>query len=429
MKHQACVNLALAYQLGYILMSSAPPTEPLQRNFEKPPRPRKHIWMGVIISLLVIIIAVEAAIILEQKRVSQRIEAQSEAALGRFLKQGLPASGSKMGTQIRFRNVRFCWSKKICINSRQLSATAQSLSGKEPILFDDIKSFIVNVHNADVLISPQTLQGMFNESVFNYPGSNLRNLTVSIQKGVQGDNHIMLSGSLKYFLWIPFRMDTNLMVDQKTNTLVISVNQLKVFGFIPATWLIELRPFNLDKLLTLPPNRYLTVHSNLMMVKPFGLFPPPRIDGKMASIYVRPTLIQLRFSGTEPTFSNIPQPAATNYIYLQGGSARFGNIQMLDTHVQVIDRNPQNLFQFALLNYLNYLPKSEVTLLDNGGAVLKMPDHENLPDGGIGVEHPQTDRSIQNQESSQNASGSNQTSQKSSFFEKAKARIKSWFGL
>jgi hypothetical protein len=174
---------------------------------------------------------------------------------------------------------------------------------------------------------------MFNESVFNYPGSNLRNLTVSIQKA-EGANHIKLAGSLKYFLWIPFEMDTNLRVDRKTNTLVISVNTLEVFGFIPATWLIELKPFNLDKLLTLPPNRHLTVHQNLMMVKPFGLFPPPRIDGQMSAIAVMPSLIQLQFSGNNPAFANLAETGASNFIYLEGGNAQFGRIRMLDTQVQ-----------------------------------------------------------------------------------------------
>jgi hypothetical protein len=47
---------------------------------------RTKLIIGSVITLLLLIIAVETFIILEQKRVNQRIEAQSEEALGKFLK-------------------------------------------------------------------------------------------------------------------------------------------------------------------------------------------------------------------------------------------------------------------------------------------------------------------------------------------------------
>jgi hypothetical protein len=392
--------------------------EALDRIANKARQHRHNIIWGVITGLLCLIAIVEAVIIYEQKRVNEHIEAQSEEAMGRFLKQGQSASGKGAGVDILFRNVRFCWSQKICINSSHLAATAQPLSGNMPLLFDNLKSYIVNVHNADVLITPLTLQGMFNESVFNYPGSKLRNLSVGIAKQSDG-NHVMLRGSLNYILWIPFEMDTKLAVDQKSNTLLISVNTLKVFGFIPATWLIDLKPFNLDKLLTLPANRYLTVHQNVMMVKPFGLFPPPRINGKMAQIAVTPQFIQLKFSGSEPAFGSLSQ-SASNFIAVRGGAARFGNIQMLNTDVEVIDRNPQSLFQFSLLNYLDYLPQSEVRLLKNGGAVLKMSDIGRLSSGEGSLQHP---------ENATEAERHKFAPQPENFFQKAKAKIKGWFGL
>lgn len=388
-----------------------------QAYIDKAKHNRAKLIVGAVITILLIIIAVETFIIIEQKRVNQRIEAQSEEALGKFLKQGKPAA-SGGGANILFKNVRFCWSKRICIDTSRLTATAKPLNQGNTVVFDDIKSFMVKVHNANVLISPQTLQGMFNESVFNYPGSNLRNLTVSIEKA-GGANHIKLAGSLKYFLWIPFEMDTNLRVDKKTNTLVISVNTLEVFGFIPATWLIELKPFNLDKLLTLPPNRHLTVHDNLMMVKPFGLFPPPRIDGQMSAIFVTPTLIQLQFNGTNPAFSNIPKPGSANFIYLEGGNAQFGRIRMLDTQVQVVDQRASDLFKFSLLNYLNYLPSSEIKLLENGGVLAYMPDHQGIPDMADQVEHPKNDPRLQNKQ--------NQTEM--GIWQKTKNKVKGWLGL
>lgn len=343
----------------------------------KPPKQKPGKALIAFIVILLLLIAVETGIIVAQSQANKRIETQAEQALGKFLKSGEQAVTGE-GTDLLMRNVRFCWSKQICINTNRLTGTAVPLGKQSVVNFDELSGFMVNVRNATVQISPETLQGMFNESVFNYPGSNLRDLKVGIRQA-GNRNNVMLNGSLKYlFLWIPFEMDTNLSVDRKTNTLVIAVNTLNVFGIIPATWLIEFKPFNLDKLLTLPPNRHLTVHQNLMMVKPFGLFPPPRVDGTISDIAVTPKLISLTFSGSDKTFQTPPDSAAPNSVYLEGGSTQFGKLGMINTQLQVIDGNPGNPFQLSLLNYRDYLPKSNVKLLPNDAVQVIMPDH-NLP--------------------------------------------------
>jgi len=330
---------------------------------------KKPVAVGILIFILLAVIAAETAVILSQQRVDHQIEVQSKKALGRFLKEGLPST-KEGGTVVLLKNVRFCWSPNICVNTDNLSANVIPLDDQFPV-FDDLKSFIVNVHNADVMISPKTLEGMFNESVFNYPGSNLRNLTVGIDQ-----NHVTLKGSLKYLLWIPFEMDTDLHVDQKTNTLTITVQTLHIFGFIPATGLLHIKPFELEKLLTLPENRYLTVHQNEIMVKPFGLFPPPRISGEMSDIVVTSKMLLLRFKGNPIEFSGIPMAGAKNYIYVSGGTAQFGPIRMLSTRIQVIDKNPGDLFRFSLLNYWHYVPLSQIKIQPDGAVILTMPDHE-----------------------------------------------------
>lgn len=392
-----------------------PPTGALGKTADfKGPDKRYRKISGVVIALLLMIIVFETVIILEQRRVTRQVELQAQQAYGRFMRQGKSASSSK-GANILLRNVQYCWSRETCIVTDRLSATAVPLNSGADVVFDDLKSFIVQVHNGMVRISPQTLQGMFNESVFNYPGSTLRNLTVTIREAGKS-NRITLAGSLKYFLWIPFEMDTNLKVDPKNNTLVISVYKLTVFGFIPATWLIELKPFNLQKLLTLPPNRYLTVHQNLMMVKPFGLFPPPRINGKMAGITVLPRMIQLSFTGNEPTISGADTNAS---ILVQGGNTQFGRIRIMDADVRVQDRSPINVFRFSLLNYLDYLPLSQVKLGSDGSVSLTMPDNRSIPDIRKNVLRPKNDARLQQKS----------FSEKPSIWERTKTKVKDWLHI
>mgnify|MGYP006920609484 CR=1 FL=1 len=394
--------------------NTTPTNSQLTNAARDKPLKRYQIISSLIIGALGLIIIFETLIILEQRRVAAQVELQAQQAYGRFMKQGKTASITG-GSNILLKNVQYCWSKETCIITDHLSATAIPLNSGNNVLFDDLKSFIVEVHNGMVRISPRTLQGMFNESVFNYPNSTLRDLTVNIQKAGQ-ENRITLAGSLKYFLWIPFEMDTNLKVDQASNTLVISVFKLTVFGFIPATWLIELKPFNLEKLLTLPQNRYLTVHQNLMMVKPFGLFPPPRINGKMSNITVLPQMIQLSFTGKEPTMTD----ANSNYsILVQNGNTQFGSIRIMDPNVKVRDLNPKDAFRFSLLNYLNYLPLSQIKLGSDSSVSLAMPDNDSIPDIGKSILHPKNDLKPQQKSFPQKPSG----------WDRTKSKLKKWLHI
>src|SRR5262245_56030088 len=171
-------------------------------------------------------------------------------------------------------------------------------------------------------------------------------------------------------LWVPARLNTHLSVDRATNTLVIEVAALKVFG-LPATKLIKWTPVRLANLVALPPNNSLMVDGNRIMVKPFGLFPPPRVNGRMESVSVEPNQIKLVFAG-KPIPA--PESAAKNYVYLRGGTAQFQNIQLLSTNVLIMDQHPSDPFVFSVKHYKDMIPKSQIDARDTRAIRLAMPD-------------------------------------------------------
>ena len=223
-----------------------------------------------------------------------------------------------------------------------------------------------------VLVRPDVLGGMFNESIFNYPESRVRELTVSITKDDHGDRTVVLKGKVQVVGWIPFTMYTHLSEDTKTNTLVITVDHLKVFGIIPATKLINWTPMHLDRLIALPPNKTLMVDGNRLMVKPFALFPPPRINGNISKVEVSDDAIRITFAG-DPIPA--PKSTASNYVYLRGGLSQFGHFRMADTNVLILDRNQGNPFSFSLLHYAELIPKSGLQIPDMGTVKIVMPDY------------------------------------------------------
>jgi len=286
-----------------------------------------------------------------------------------FLEADTAKASGASGVAIRMQNVQFKWSDKVYVDMGDMALRAVPAEGST-VNFDDLSSFHLALQQSVVMIRPSVLEGMFNESVFNYPHSKLRDLKVSIEES-DHERVVRLKGSVNVGVWISFTMTAHLGVDTPSNTLVMDVDHLKVLGVLPISHLIKLKPFRLEDILSLPPNKSLIVHGNRMFVKPFGLFPPPRVDGKMSQVTVDNDGIRLAFAGNP-----IPAPKSTakNYVYLKGGTSQFGNIRMLDTDILILDQNPANPFVFSLLHYADLIPRSRIEVHDTRSAQVTMPD-------------------------------------------------------
>jgi len=325
--------------------------------------------MASLILLLLTVVVVESILLYGQWAPAHATNAQSSKLLSTFLRGDTARVSDEPGVPIRMRNVRFRWSDKVYIDTGNMAVRAVPLQGST-VNFDDLASFHLTLQQSVVLIRPDVLEGMFNESVFNYPHSKLRNLHVVLTREDE-ERALHVTGSVNVGLWIPFALSAHLRVDTKTNTLVIDVDHLKVVGILPVGALIKLKPFHLDNLISLPPNKSLIVDGNRMMVKPFALFPPPRIDGQMSDVTLDDDVIRLGFTGRPIP---APEASAMNYVYLKGGASQFGEFRMLRTDILILDKDPADPFVFSLVHYADMIPRSIVEVHDTQSVLVTMPD-------------------------------------------------------
>jgi hypothetical protein len=220
--------------------------------------------MPVMIILLLIVVVAESFFLFEQRTATHATEAQSAKLLTTFLEGDTTKASGASGVPIRMQNVRFKWSDKVYIDTGNIAVRAVPIQGST-VNFDDLSSFHLTMQQSTVLIRPNVLEGMFNESVFNYPHSKLRDLKVTLE---QSDNEwvVRVKGSVNVGVWISFSMTDHLLVDTKTNTLVLDVDHLKVLGMLPIAKLIKWKPLRLENIISLPPNKSLIVDGNRMMV-------------------------------------------------------------------------------------------------------------------------------------------------------------------
>jgi hypothetical protein len=339
-------------------------------------RHRSHV-MTWLTGLLLLVVAAETFVLIQQRSALRATETQSAKLLTTFLRGDTTQVSGASGTLIRMQNVRFKWSDRVYIDTGNMAVRAVPLQGGT-VDFDEPESFRLSLQQSVVRIRPDVLEGMFNESVFNYPHSKLRNLKVTLAPA-DTEHRVHVKGSVNVGVWIPFTMSADLSVDTKTNTLVMDISGLKVLGMFPASALIKLKPFHLENIISLPPNKSVLVEGNQLMVKPLGLFPPPRIEGTMSDIAVEGDGIRLRFAG-----SSIPAPEASapNYVFLKGGTSEFGRFRMVDTDILILDESPTDPFVFSLAHYADMIPRSKVELHDTKSVRITMPDFPNGGDAG-----------------------------------------------
>jgi hypothetical protein len=108
------------------------------------------------------------------------------------------------------------------------------------------------------------------------------------------------------------------------------------------------------------------------------LVPPPRNNGKIASVTIEANVIRLRFAGEA---ISAPEAAGRNYVYIKGGTSQFGSFRMLQTDILIQDQQPDDPFVFSLLHYADMIPKSRIELDNTKSARLTMPDFQE-PAGG-----------------------------------------------
>jgi hypothetical protein len=331
---------------------------------------RHRLLLIALFAVMLAVIAAESFFLHQQSVAAKASKAQSDKLLTTFLEGDTAQAAGGSSVHIRLENVRFKWSDKVFIDAGNMAVRAVP-EQRAIVNFDDLDSFHFMVQQSIVRIRPDVLAGMFNESIFNYPESRVRDLAVAIAKDDKGERLVELRGKINAVAWVPFTMYTRLSVDPKTNTMVIAVDHLKLFGILPATKLIRWTPMHLDKMIALPPNKTLLVDGNRIMVKPFGLFPPPRVDGKFASVDVGDDAISITFAGDAIA---APKSSAKNYVYLRGGTSQFGQFRMADTNILILDQNQSNPFGFSLKHYAQMIPRSRVVIPDTRSARITMPD-------------------------------------------------------
>jgi hypothetical protein len=282
----------------------------------------------------------------------------------------IPATDADTTTRVEMQNVDFFVDPKVALHIRHLAGTMRSKT-PGPIVFDDRSSFVFNVKSADVGMTGSDLAALMNGYVFNYPGSPLSHIRISV-----GDGEIVQKGTLHKIASLPFEIHATI-ASTPDGRIRLHPVRTEILG-LHVDKLMHGLGLSLEKIISLSRAKGAKVDGNDIYLDPTAILPPPAIQGRISSVGIEGDQVVMHFGAGEPPALRIPLSGAKNYMYYRGGTLRFGKLVMLDADMLITDLDPQDPFRFDLARYQPQLVAGYSKTLASGGLVVWMRDIDRV---------------------------------------------------
>ncbi len=307
------------------------------------------------------------------------LDATRVVAQGRFATRPLPralARAAETGigpVESEMRNVDYRVDELVTLKISYLRGTLRSTRPNEAPWFDDPTSFDIALDSAIVAITPRSLTALLNTYVFNYPGTDIKKLEVSIE-----GNELVQTGVLDKAITLPFRIRSSISVTPD-GRLRLHPTHVKVAG-LGVRGIMNFFGIELQNMVKVKGGRGVEVVKDDFLLSPESLLPPPRIKGRVRSVQVANGVVLQTLVGTTsravPRMS--PPTNVRNYMLYQGRVLRFGKLTMNATDLQIVDGDQKDPFDFFLGKLNDQLVAGASRNLRDYGLVTTMPDYGDL---------------------------------------------------
>ena len=279
---------------------------------------------------------------------------------------------SDVATSIVMRNVDFHAAEGVVLRVRRLVGEMHPLKAGV-VDFDDVSSYVIDVKSGEVGLTGSDLTNLMNNHVFNYRGSPLSHLRITIENG-----ELRQAGTLHKGVDSPFDMVAAVSLGPD-GRIKLHASRVRILG-VNGLALLKALGLSLEKMMDLSKARGVTVRGNDLFLDALALLPPPRVSGRLTAVRLSgDQLIQTMGLASD---SLVPRqsidPAATNYMLYRGGTLHFGKLFMTDAEMLVVDADTNDPFDFDNPNYLRQLVAGNSKTLPDLGLEVWMPDANGL---------------------------------------------------
>lgn len=257
----------------------------------------------------------------------------------------------------------------VAVHIKTLNGEVVPVGDNKFPIFDDTKSFNIEISSAEIAISTSSLANVLNSYVFARPDAPLKGISVSIEKG-----RLKIKGKLHSKGDIPFETDGVL---SPTPDGKIRMHSEKIRALhLPVKGLMDLFNVEIDDLVKTGKVPGVTIDQNDLILDLEKILPPPHIEGKVTAIrFEGDTLVQT-FGGAEG--KSVKYLRLGNYMSYRGNTLRFGKLTMSDADMTLIDMDPADPLDFFLDRYKEQLAAGYTKITPNFGLRVYVKDFNKL---------------------------------------------------
>jgi hypothetical protein len=285
-----------------------------------------------------------------------------------------PAPASFDPVQIEMKQVRLHVGEGVVLDIDHLRGEMISkVAGTFPV-FDDQRSYVLKIFSAQIRMGMTSLSNLMNKHAFAYEDAPLKDIEMSVDKGLLKQHGKMHKG-----VWLPFSMKASVGATPD-GRMVLHTESVKAVG-IPATKILDLFDLTLEKLMTIEKGHGMEVRDDDVIISPARVLPPPELRGRLSKVAIVGEELHQTFSSPESQAAvrlTLPDPNARHYIYFSGSSIRFGKLTMTGADLQLIDADERDAFDFHPARYNEQLVAGYSKNTPSKGLKTYMPDFNDL---------------------------------------------------
>ncbi len=293
---------------------------------------------------------------------------KSAAAAGRDPNGGDPT------TRFAFRHVNFHVDDTVVLLIDELRGELlPSEPGVSPS-FDDRASMVLKIDSGEAAMSTTGFATLMNRYVFNYRNTPLTDLRVSPE-----GNELHLTATLNRSIKTDM---TGTLSATSDGRIHFHPTSIKTAG-IPTKGLMDAVGLKVNKLVKGTDARGVDVQGDDLIMDLDRLLPPPRVQAHVTTVRIDGDRVVMTFGAKDATAAP-PEgldPAAArvgNYMYLRGGTVRFGKMTMNNADMQFIDAHPEDPLDFSLAHYYEQLAAGYTKTPADGALVSFIPDYRQV---------------------------------------------------
>jgi hypothetical protein len=237
--------------------------------------------------------------------------------------------------------------------------------------FDDPGSFVLEIDAGEIAVSPASMGALLNHYVFTGPEAPVKDVEI----GIAG-NHLLQAATLRKKIPVRATIEGEVSATPEGDIRLHPVS-IKA-GKLPVKGLLDLLGVELSEVMKTDDRRGVRAEGDDLFLDPEKLLPPPRIRGKVTAVRLEKGRIVQVFGGGQKGESLKPSIKAANYMFFRGNELRFGKLTMHDADLQIVDKDPRDLFNFFLSHFSEQLVAGYSKTMPDKGLVATMPDYDQV---------------------------------------------------